>query len=68
MSHKEHKEFNESVLRHLCEEAGKTLPAVDPSAAWETKAEIVLSHLKNKGGRFLRRPKRIQFSECQWLS
>jgi hypothetical protein len=48
MSDKEHKEFNESVLRQLCEEASKTLPTVDPSAAWEPKAEIVLNHLKNK--------------------
>ncbi|HEX8177226.1 MAG TPA: hypothetical protein VF543_19210 [Pyrinomonadaceae bacterium] len=48
MTHKEHKEFTASVFRQLCDDARKSLPDIDANAAWETKAEIVLDHLKKK--------------------
>jgi hypothetical protein len=32
----------------LCEDARNTLPDFDRGTAWETQAEVVLEHLKNK--------------------
>lgn len=50
MAHKEHKTFSSSVLRELCDQASLDLPvaAKVESAAWETRAEAALEHLKTK--------------------
>ena len=50
MTHKEHKQFNETVFKQLCDEAREALPeiAMDVQADWETRQVAVLEHLLAK--------------------
>jgi hypothetical protein len=50
MAHKEHKQFNETVFKQLCDKAHEELPEIvrDAHADWETKHIAVLEHLLAK--------------------
>lgn len=50
MTHKEHKQFNETVFKQLCNEARKDLPEIvkDTQVDWESKHVSVLEHLLAK--------------------
>ena len=50
MAHQQHKQFNETVFKGLCNEARKELPEIvkDAQVDWETKHVAVLEHLLAK--------------------
>ena len=47
MAHKEHKPFNETVFKALCQRASENLPEIvkDTEVDWETKHVAALEHL-----------------------